>query len=61
MQVKPDWVRLKHPAALGSFGHREHNLVRKRRYCGTNITVMPGIFKLVIVGDCLVKEEKRES
>lgn len=26
MQVKPDRGRLEHPAALGSFGHREHNL-----------------------------------
>lgn len=26
MQVKPDQGRLEHPAAQGSFGHREENL-----------------------------------
>lgn len=34
MQVKPDRGRLEHPAALGSFGHREHNLWEEEELLG---------------------------
>lgn len=62
MQAKPDQGGLQHPAALGSFGHRQSlTSGRKRGYRGTNIMGMPGVFKTVIAGDCLIKEEKEQS
>ena len=62
MQVKPDQGQLQHPAALETFGHR-HSLTSgaRRGSRGTNVMGMPGMFKSVIAGDCLTKEEKEES
>lgn len=34
MQIKLDQGRLEHPAALGSFGHREHNLWEEEKLLG---------------------------
>lgn len=33
-QVQPDQGRLEHPAALGSSGHREHNLHKEEELLG---------------------------
>lgn len=62
MQVVPDQESLWHPAALQSFGHWQSLTPGRKGGCkGTNIMGMPGVFKSIVAGDCLTKEEKEES
>lgn len=61
MQVKADQGRLEHPATLGSFGHREHNLCDEEQILGCKYNGNVRMFKLVIAGNYLVKGEKGES